>query len=63
MQAANPVFCKWWKAPGSKLYGRTIYGGLWDWGTLFEFDYVTREYRLLHSFGHEDGGLSTNAAC
>ena len=32
------------EAPNGKLYGSTVGGGLTDWGTLFEFDYLTNTY-------------------
>ena len=38
------------QANNGKLYGTTLRGGKYTWGTLFEFDPVTKDYLVLHHF-------------
>jgi uncharacterized repeat protein (TIGR03803 family) len=41
--------------PGDVIYGRTIYGGPDDAGTVFKFDPATSTYTTLHNFLKTDG--------
>ena len=48
------------KAKNGKLYGTTTEGGLYDQGTLFEFDPVSEQYRKIVDFYHSLGNGSGN---
>lgn len=42
---------------GNKIYGTTGSGGAYGYGTLFEFDFWTYTFTLLHHFGGYDGEM------
>jgi uncharacterized repeat protein (TIGR03803 family) len=57
----NPNSAQLTEGVNGNLYGLTTFGGVYGWGALYEYNYNTNAYRLLHSFPLDDGGNPTSS--